>query len=464
MKQTASLAASRPLPRERSDAKVALPAACMAFFVIVLDTTVVNIALPAIGTSLNAGISELQWVLDAYLVVFAGCLLSAGSLSDRLGATRCFTLGLTGFTLASAACGLAPSATALIAARGVQGLAAAAMLPSSLALLRQTYPDRVALARAVAIWTAAGGVAIAAGPVVGGVVTGLIGWRAIFLINLPVGALGLVLLTRLAQSVPKPSPVDLAGQILVVLTVAALTFAAIQAGHHGLADPSAIAGLGTAVGAAAGLWHVERRVSSPLLPPAVLRNRVVLAAAGMGIAMNFAFYGLVFVLSLYLQHVLHEPVAVAGALFLPMTALTAGVNVLAGRITGRVGPRPPLVAGQALLALGLAALSLVGPETPTLLLIAAMVPVGIGGGLIVPPLTAEILEVVPAAQAGLASGIFNAGRQLGSALGVAVAGALIATDLVSGMHHALWLGTAAVLLSMVVGIRCIGTRAQRSTC
>jgi DHA2 family methylenomycin A resistance protein-like MFS transporter len=412
--------------------------------VIVLDTTVVNVALAAIGDDLDAGIGGLQWVVDGYVVVFAALLLSCGSLSDRLGATRAFAGGLIGFTAASAACGLAPTLGLLLGARVVQGVAAAVVLPSSLALVRQVFEDPGERARAIGTWAAGGGVAIAAGPVVGGLLTGGIGWRAIFFLNLPVGALGLFLLARAPRSEPRPARIDLPGQLAAVIAIGGLALGVIE---------EQVWMLAIAAGAAAAFVAIERRAAAPMLPLGIFRSPVVSSTTVAGFALNFSFYGLLFVLGLFFQRLLGHSPAVAGLLFLPLTGLVTAVNVVAGRLTARRGPRLPLIAGQIIFGLSILAFVVVDSDTPVVVIELLLVPISVGGGLMVPPLTSALMEAVHAAQAGLAAGVLNAARQLGSAVGVAVFGALLGGGFVAGMHRAVLIGAGASLASAGLTVR-----------
>ena len=424
--------------------------ASLGFFLVVLDTTIVNVALPAIGEDLDADLSELQWVVDAYVVVFAGLLLSSGALSDRIGADRCYSLGMAAFAVASLACAAAPSLEVLLAARVVQGAAAALLLPSSLSLIRQAYPDAGERARAIGIWAAIGGGALAAGPVLGGVLTDGLDWRAIFVINLPF-AIAAVLLTAGAPRVPRrPDHLDVPGQIAAIIAVVALTFAVIEGGHEGLRSAAALAAAALAAVAAVAFVAIERRSSHPAVPFELFRSRVLSSAVAIGLIFNLAFYGQVFVLSLFFQQVLGQSAFEAGLMFLPLTALITSVNLAAGRVTARRGPRVPLLAGQVVMAVGFAAFSLVDAGTSIAVILALLVPIGVGGGFAIPPLTAAMLESVPESQAGLASGSFNAARQFGGGLGVAVFGAMIATDFVASMQASMLLAAAGIVVTLVL--------------
>ena len=432
-------------------APAVVAAACLGFFLITLDVSIVNVALPTIGERLGADVTGLQWIVDGYALPFAGLLLSAGAVTDRIGANRAFVAGLAGFTLASAACGLAPSAGALIAARVVQGCAAALMLPASLSLVRRSSDSAVGRARAVAVWTAAGGAAAAAGPVVGGVLTDTLGWRAVFAVNVPLGILALAVLRGGPRSPRRPSPLDLAGQATSVLAVGAVVLAVIEAGAHGVATPAVGVAGAVAVGAGAAFVVAERRSAHPAVPLGMFRAPTVAITTAVGFALNLGFYGMVFVLTLFVQTQRGASPLATGLMFLPMTGLVAGVNLLAGHLTTRFGPRPPLVAGQIVMAGGFVALLGVGPATPTALLLLAMVPLGIGGGLAAPPLTAALLEAVPADRSGLASGVLNAARQLGGALGVALFGALTvgAAGFVDGMHLSVTIGALVLAATSI---------------
>ncbi|MBC9729147.1 MFS transporter [Streptomyces sp. TRM68367] len=427
--------------------------ACLAFFVITLDTTVVNVALPSIGAQWDGQVSALQWVVTAYTLLFAALLLSAGAISDRVGASRAFTIGLSVFTLMSALCGLAPSLDVLIIARAIQGAGAAVMMPASLALVRQAYDDPSLRARGIAWWTAGGGAAVAAGPVVGGALTTGLGWRWIFFINIPVGIVALIGMLRAPRSPRGQAPMDPAGQITAVLALAALVFAVINAGSSGWTDPATIAGFAVAVIAAAVFLIAESRQSNPAVPLTMFRNPAVAVCTSAGLALNLGYYGLVFVFTIFFQEHRGASALMAGLMFIPMTAFTTLVNLLAGKLTNRHGPRFPLIIGQIIQTLGILGLLFVTEDTPTPLLLVLLVPLGIGGGLAIPPLTTAMLESVPHERAGLASGVLSAARQFGGAIGVALLGALIADSahFMTGMRISLIIG-AALLVATTLGV------------
>ncbi|WP_269855489.1 MFS transporter [Streptomyces sp. RPT161] len=438
-------------PRRVSPTLV-LGAALLGFFVIGLDASAVNVALPAIGRTLGGTTAGLQWIVDAYTLMFAALLLSAGALSDRLGANRVFGAGLAVFTAASVLCGLAPALGALIGARVLQGSAAAVMLPSSLALVRQAFPSAVERARAIALWTVGGAVSTAAGPVVGGALTSSLGWRSIFFLNLPVGLLTLAVLLGVPRSPRRAAALDPLGQLTAVIALGALTFGVIEGGASGFGTPTAVVSLLVAVVAMIAFVVAEARAGEPMVPLGLFRSRTATLSLAIGFAVNAAFYGTVFVLGLFFQEVLGLSAVAAGLMFLPMTALVAGANVGSARAAARFGPRVPIAVDQLVCALGLFGLLTVDAHTDRPLTALLLVPVGIGLGFAVPSLTAAMLSDIPADRAGMAGGVLNAGRQTGGALAVAVFGALVAhrERFVSGMHVSLLIA-ALLLLATTAG-------------
>ncbi|MFG1810192.1 MFS transporter [Streptomyces sp. NPDC049040] len=434
-----------------------LAAALLGFFLITLDASVVNVALPAIGGDLHGGLSALQWVVDGYTLAFAALMLSTGALSDRIGAGRAFTGGVAVFAAASLACGAAPGLGVLIGARVLQGAAAAVVLPSSLALVRQAYPDAAGRARAISLWAVGGSSAVALGPVAGGALTTAWDWRGIFLVNLPFAVLTLLLASRARQAARRPAPLDVPGQLTAVLALAALTFAVIEGGRAGWAA----AGVAAVAGAA--FFVIESRHPHPVVPLGLFRNPVVTVSIAAGSALSVGFFGMFFVLGLFFQELRGMSALTAGLMFLPMTVLISSVNVISGRLSNRYGPRVPMIAGQALMAAGLLLLLPVGQGTPAGLLAAAMVPLGLGGALAVPPLTAAAMGAVPAERAGLAAGVLNAGRQVAGALSVALFGSLVAdrAHFLSGMRLSLLI--AAGLVSLTAVATAVALRGPRHT-
>ncbi|MBL1086411.1 MFS transporter [Streptomyces actinomycinicus] len=426
---------------------VTLTTALLGFALTSLDASVVNVAIPAIGADLGGGMAGLQWVLDGYTLALAALMLSTGAFSDRVGASRAYALGITVFTMASVACGLAPDLPALVGARVVQGVAAAVVLPASLALVRQAYPDPARRGRAVAAWAAGGSVAIALGPVAGGALTTVWDWRGIFFINVPLGAVTLLLLLRAPRSERRPAPLDLPGQLTAVVALAAVTFAVIEGGTTG------VAAFAVAVVAAVLFVRIERRQPHPVVPFALFRGRSVRVAVAAGAACSVTFYGMLFVVSLFLQQVQGRSALVAGLVFLPMSALIAVTNVVSGKLSGRYGPRLPMLLGQALALVGLLALLCVGAGTSAAVVAALLVPMGLGCALTIPTLTAVMLDAVPAERAGLAAGVLNAARQVAGGLGIAVFGVLVSDGFAAGMRASLLVGASLFAASFALGHR-----------
>ncbi|MFC9460577.1 MFS transporter [Streptomyces sp. NPDC056983] len=442
-------------------ATATLAAAVLGFFVITLDATIVNVALPSMRDALGGGITGLQWVVDAYTLMFAALLLSAGALSDRIGARRAFAGGLSLFVIASVACGLAPTLPVLIAARLVQGIGAAVTMPTSMALVRQAFPDPDRRARAVGVWAMGGAVAAAAGPVLGGVLS-LVSWRMIFWINLPVGILTLLLLSRTPPSPTRPAPFDWIGQITAILAMGGLTFGAIEAGDAGFGAPQVLAALGLAVVALGAFVAAQAKVSHPMVPLILFRSPTVVVATSIGFAFMVGFYGLPFLFSLYFQQQHGLSALGAGIAFLPMMLLSALLTPFSARIAERTGPRAPVITGLALIVAGSIALALVPASAPVWASALLLIPVGMAGPLVMPPTTALLLDRVPAEQTGTASGVFNTSRQIGGALAVAVFGALISGT--AGFQHGLRISlvlAAAVALLAALATRNLGATRSR---
>jgi DHA2 family methylenomycin A resistance protein-like MFS transporter len=448
-----SAAAGRPPgPRRRVSPALTLTAALLGMCLITVDATVVNVALPAMGRDLHGGLSSLQWVVDGYTLVFAALMLSTGALSDRIGASRAFAGGVAVFAVASLACGLSPGLPVLIASRVVQGAAASVMMPSSLALVRQAFPEPAKRARAISLWAAGGSTALALGPIAGGALISAWSWRGIFFINLPIGLLALLMLARTERSERRPAPLDVPGQLTAVTALGALTFAVIEGGRAGLVA------LVLAVAAAVAFVVAESRHPHPVAPPALFRNAALSISIAAGAAFSFAFYGMIFLFSLYLQQVRGRSALATGLIFLPMTGLISVVNVVSGKVANRYGPRPPMIVGQALVVAGLLLLLPVSARTPLPLLALAMVPLGLGGALAVPPLTTAAMEAVPSERAGVAAGMLNAGRQVAGGLSVAVFGVLVAdrAHFIPGMRTSLLV--AAVLVAAATAATAFGPR------
>ncbi len=442
-----------------------LVAICVGYFMVILDTMVVNVALPALSRSLHTTTTGLQWIVDAYSLAFAVLLLSGGALGDRRGAKVVFQTGTALFALASLACGLAPNAGLLITARCVQGLGAALAVPSSLSLLQCAYPDQAARRRAFGIWGAVAGVAAGAGPVVGGALVSGLGWRSVFFVNAPVGIAGLFLAARFLPSPPRrPHGTDPAGQIAGFVCLTGLTVALIEAGSSGWTSPVVVTGLVVCAVAGAVFLVIEQRVSDPLLPMGLFSSPTFSSATAVGLLINFGFYGELFVMSLYLQQLRGFTPLRAGVALTPELAMAVIGSTVSGRVMAHTGPRRPMLVGLVVGGAGLVGLVVAGAHSPYWVLVVPLMASGLGMSLVMPAATAAVMEAAPSERGGLASGTLNAARQVGGAIGVALLGTLVAhrATFVGGLRIAMPVAGGAFVLAVVLTVIFVD-RAHRAT-
>ena len=438
---------------------LALVPVCLGYFMVILDTTIVNVAVPAVRAGLHTDTADLEWVIDDYLLMLAALVLSGGALADRIGARRVFQVGLGVFIAASVICGVAPNVIVLIIARLIQGAGAAMSVPASLALLRAAFPDARLRARAIGVWGAIAGVAAASGPILGGILVTAGSWRLVFFVNVPIGLAAMVLTAR---HVPAPQPhkrtLQPAAQMIGVLALAALTTALIQGGSSGLTPLAAGAGAAFLVATAAFIT-IERRSTDPMLPLTLFSNSSFAAGNAIGLLINLGFYGELFVLNLYLQQVLGYSALVAGIALLPQMGMVTLGSALSGRFTAHIGSsRPTLLIGLTVGGAGLLGLLVTGAHTPYVLLIGPLVATGFGMSFTMPAATTAVVDGAPADRGGLASGAITAARQLGGVIGTAVLGALIAgsgAGFIAGLHIAViiagiafWLGAAIAAIAL----------------
>jgi MFS transporter, DHA2 family, methylenomycin A resistance protein len=437
-----------------------LAAMSLGYGVVQLDVTIVNVALNSIGSSVGGSVAGLQWVVSAYTITFAAFILTAGALGDRIGAKRVFTVGFGLFGVASLGCAVAPSLGLLIGARAIQGVGAAILVPNSLALLNYAYQDDKERGRAVGIWAAGASIALTAGPLVGGTLIAAIGWRAIFLVNVPIALCALAMAWRSASETPTAEnrQLDLGGQTTGILAVGCLAAALIEGGALGWNNPWVVAGLVASGVATALLIGAEQHARQPMLPLELFRSQRFSVNSADGLLVNVAFYGLIFVFSLYFQQVSGLQPFWTGLAFVPMMGAVFPANLLAPRLSERIGARATMVIGQSIAGLGCLGLLGLQRGTPYWFVVPQLVAMGFGLGLLVPPLTSTLLSSVDKAHSGVASGVLNSMRQTGSVLGVALFGSLVATsaDFVSGARVALLISSALLLvgsLMLLVGAR-----------
>ena len=401
--------------------------------IVLLETTVINVALPAIGRDLDADLAELQWVVSGYLVTLASLILLGGALGDRFGRRRIFELGVVWFTVASLACALSPNVEVLIGARLVQGVGGALLTPGSLAIIEATFrqEDR---ARAIGSWSALGGIAAAVGPLLGGWLVDAVSWRAIFLLNLPIGV---VVVWASRRHVPETRDreqsgrLDVLGSLLVTGGLAGLTFALIQASERGAASPEVVAVTVLAGLALASFVFVERRSANPMLPLEIFRSRPFTGANLVTFVVYAALGGVSFLLAVFLQISLGYSAVQAGAATLPITALMLALASRMGALAQRIGPRIPLTVGSLLLAAGTVLMSRIeiGDGYVTSVLPGVVV-FGLGLASVVAPVTATVLAAAPDRHAGIASGVSNAVARTGALMAVA------ALPLIAGLSSA----------------------------
>ncbi|WP_028924715.1 MFS transporter [Pseudonocardia acaciae] len=404
-----------------------LAGVCVGFALVIMDANVLNVAVAAMQAQLGASTGELLWTVDAYTLAFAALLLSTGLLGDRWGARRGFQAGLAVFTLGSVGCGLAPTVAALVAARVVQGAGAALLAPTSLALIYVRYPPGRARVNALGAWASVSGVAFAAGPLVGGALVQTLGWRAIFLLNVPVGVAAAVLVGRYVARTPgRPVRLNWTGQCLAAIALTAATAGLIEAGRLGWTAPAVLALFASAAAALAAFLLRERRLPTPLVPAEAVTSAPLRAGLLAGAAFNFAMYGSLFVYTLYLQHQRGYSALLTGLAFLPLTLLhTPVASWLARPWTAAAGPRRPLLAGLLCTVAGSVGFT-VAAWFPYWVLAAALAVFGVGSGLVTTSMTTLVLAHVPGDSVGVSCGLLNAARQLGGVFGVALLGSLTA--------------------------------------
>jgi EmrB/QacA subfamily drug resistance transporter len=404
-----------------------LGAVAFALFMIMIDNTVVNVALPAIQDSLGADISQLEWVVNAYALTFAVLMLTGGKLADLLGRRRIFLIGLAVFTGTSLACGLAGSASELIAWRALQGMGAALMMPATLAIISAAFPPRQR-GLAIGIWAGISAMALAIGPLVGGLLTEHIDWSWIFFINIPVGLVGLFvgwIVISESRDTSREQSLDLPGLVVSAGALFALTFGLIEANAYGWTSPM-ILGLfaAAAIGFVLFVW-IESRRRAPMLDLSLFRNRTFAGANIVALLVTLAMFGVFFFMSLFVQQVLGYSPVEAGAIFLPMTVLIIVIAPPAGKLSDKVGSRWLMAGGLTLLGISLLLFSRLGVDSGFWNLFPPLVIGGVGMASVMTPMSAAAMGSVPVAKAGVASGVLNTFRQVGGALGIAVMGAIL---------------------------------------
>ncbi|MEV5553106.1 MFS transporter [Nonomuraea wenchangensis] len=445
---------------------------CTSLFIVGLDNTIVNIALPSIRRDLGASLSGLQWVIDAYTVVLASLLMLAGSTGDRVGRRRTFQTGLVLFTLGSLACSLAPTLGWLIAARALQAVGGSMLNPVAMSIITNTFTEPRSRARAIGVWGAVVGVSMALGPPLGGALVASVGWRSIFWINIPVGLAALVLCALFVPEsrAPRPRPVDVVGQALVVVLLASLTYGLIEAPAAGWVSAQTLGCFALAALALAVLVPYELRRREPLINPRFFRSAPFAGATLIAVCGFAALGGFLFLNTLYLQESLGYSALHAGLLTLPMAALTAVCSPVSGRLVGTAGPRVPLVVAGVALTASMLMLTGLTAHTPLWQLLTSYVLFGLGFGMLNAPITNTAVSGMPVSQAGVAAAVASTSRQIGQSLGVAVIGALVtsavrgplSTGFPEASHIGWWVGAGCGAAILALGVLTTGRRAERS--
>jgi EmrB/QacA subfamily drug resistance transporter len=432
-----------------------LGATCFGLFMVMLDNTVVNLALPTIQRELGSGLTELQWIVDAFVLFLAAFMLTGGTLGDLYGRKRAFISGLAIFTASSLLCALSPSVEILIAGRAIQGLGAAIMMPSTLSILTNTFTDPKERAQAIGIWAGVSGIALAVGPAVGGIMVDSWGWQSIFYLNVPIGIVAMAIAIRLVRESKNPEgrSLDIPGQVLAIVGLGALTFAFIEANNYGWRSATIITLFVVAALslAAFGLW--EARAKSPMLQLKFFRNTTFLGSNLVGVAVAFGLFGMMFFLALFMQNVQGYSATGAGVRQLPATLAVMVSAILSGRIVGRIGARLPMTIGMTLMGGALLAFTAVQATTPYEAYWWILTIMGIGIGLVMSPVTTAVMSTVPAARAGMASGTLNTARQVGGVFGIAVLGSIVTSQFVSQLREALAaLGLPSFVVDQVAAV------------
>ncbi|MGA9858620.1 MAG: DHA2 family efflux MFS transporter permease subunit [Solirubrobacteraceae bacterium] len=450
---SAAASDSEPLVPSRARRLLILGICSMSLLIVGLDSTIVNIALPAIHRSLNAPLSGLQWTVDAYTLVIASLLMLSGSSADRIGRRRVFQIGLATFSVGSLLCAVAPNLDLLIAARVVQAIGGSMLNPVAMSIIRNVFEDPRERAQAIGVWGAVVGVSMALGPVVGGALVQSVSWRAVFIVNVPIGIAAIILTALFVPEsrADRPRRIDPVGQVLVIVALSTLTYAIIEAPAAGWLSAQTIALFVVSITAFVSLVVYELRRREPLLEMRFFRSAPFSGATASAVALFAAMGGFLFLNTLYLQDVRGLSPLDAGLYTLPMAGLMMVVAPLSGRIVGNRGTRLPLLIGSAAVTASGLILTQLTAHTSFTVLVGAYILFGLGSGFLNPPITNTAVSGMPPSQAGVAAAVASTGRQVGQTLGVAVLGALagsaaaagaIGSDFSAATHVSWWIVVA----------------------
>ncbi len=460
----------------RGHRHLVLAICCMSLFIVGIDVTIVNVALPSIQHDLHAPVSGLQWTVDAYTLVVGSFLMLSGSMGDRIGRRRTFQAGLGLFTLGSLLCSLAPGLGWLVAFRALQAVGGSMLNPMAMSIITNTFTDPAERARAIGIWGAVFGISMALGPVAGGALVTSVGWRGVFWVNIPVGFAAIILTALFVPEsrAPKARRVDPVGQALVIVLLASLTYGIIEGPGAGWVSARILGCFGLAAAALICLVAYEPRRSEPLLDLRFFRSAPFSGATVIAVCAFAALGGFLFLNTLYLQDVRGYSALHAGLYTLPMAAMTVLLAPLSGRIVAARGPRLPLVVAGIATTAGGILLTRLTRDSSFGYLVLSYVVFGMGGGMVNAPITNTAVSGMPRSQAGVAAGLASTSRQVGSALGVAVAGSSVLSALhgslrlgfVDASHVGWWIiagcGVAILLVGLVTSGRWARSTAERT--
>jgi DHA2 family methylenomycin A resistance protein-like MFS transporter len=435
-----------------------LLATCLGLLIGMLDTTAINLALPAMAHDFVGGIRDMQWVVDAYNITFAAVLLTGGTLGDRFGRRRLFRLGIAVFVVGSVVCAVAPMLSVMLIGRVLQGAGSGLMLPQSLAILAIAFPGQRERNRAMAAWSMVAGIGLALGPTMGGLVVTEINWNFIFWVNVPIGLVSLLLAIRHVPESRNPDAkhMDVQGQLLAAVVLGVLTFVVVDGRAQGWLSPIILAGVVIVVGCLVGFLWVERRHPSPMLPLELMRRGQLPVASVIAMCMTFGMFGLFMLISLAFQQQRGTSALVAGLEMLPLPVVFTALSPAVGKLVTRIGPRLPMAAGMFLMGAGLLIFAVAGGDGSLVIIEVAFVAVGIGLALNTGPVVGVAVSAVSPERAGLASGIANLSRMLGATLGVAVMGTVLAVVSRDATHGPAFLSGLRVALLVGCGVELFG--------
>jgi EmrB/QacA subfamily drug resistance transporter len=454
---------------------VTLAAVSFGLFMIMLDNTVVNVALPTMEKDLHVSLSQLEWVVIAYALTFAALLITGGKLADLYGRRRIFVLGLVVFTLSSLACGLAPNAGFLIGARAVQGCGAALMNPATLSIIVATFPPRQR-GQAIGIWAGVSALALAIGPLGGGLIVENLNWNWIFFVNVPVGALGIAVsqfAIRESRDTSAEQSIDLPGLLTSIGFLFSLSYALVEGNSHGWTSAEILGLFAAAAVLLAAFVVLEHRQRLAMLDLSLFRIGAFTGANVVAMLVSLSMFGVFFFVSLYVQNILGYSATQAGATFLPMVTLIILIAPIAGRLSDRVGSRWLMGGGMTLLGGSLLLYERVGLHSSFWTLLPPMIVGGVGMAMTMSPMTSAAMGAVPVDKAGVGSGVLNSFRQVGGSLGIALMGAIVASylhhpphsplaaqDYVNGLHAGFRVGAGITFVAAIVAVVTVRTRPE----